>query len=187
MLTTIVSLPPLSEFYLGNLAREFRAAVDAGKLPYIYGAPKNDRPAVALQSTYWRPFVGGALLATRLSWLPDSKQPVTSRAIVTFNDARVAREVLVIDASWARRTAWLQQVEDGNWVLRMRWDDPKTGLVPRKSSRIYWAKKPPRTRFGNRTAPPEWPRDKHGRPISTPKAVTALGRSKVSMLLRRYL
>jgi len=188
VLTSTVSMPPLAEFHVNNLAMAFRAAATAGTLSYRFRRiPAGDRPWAAYMGNLWRVHTGGVLLATRLPKSYHIETPMATdlpRAVAILDDPRVAREALALDQTWIRRTAWLQKTNDGKWAFRMRWDNPAY-LTPRASGygHTYWTSK---SRGPRRwvAAPPERPRNTQGKPVSTRQAVKLIGLIEASRLLR---
>lgn len=187
VLTTTISMCPLSSFHLTNLGVAFRAALTDGKLPFLRRPPAGDRPCAAFQGSKWRAFTGGALLAPNMEH-ERIELPLAAglpRVVVTFDDPTVARQVVALEGSWIRRTAWLILAEDGKWVLRMRYES-KDGLAHRVNmagQKVYARSNVTKHRRWPGAAPAEWPRNTQGAPIGTRAAIKVLGKDRALSLL----
>ena len=165
-LTTAVVMSAHAESLILAVAREVRAIQQAGGVPrnsnedwrYL---PKGDFPIYPLIRSHWRTYIGGLLVFTKLA------DGGPARVVLLIPDARAAKAAWEYETGGVRRNCFLHYI-DGQWFAHMKYDlREKKEQVRDASGGLYWRKrKPIRGTKRWAVAPPDWPRDKYGRPLS---------------------
>lgn len=160
-ITTALDMPPMVHAKLLPLANQ-----------WAYGArdtlPSDQRnwrgyglrprwPTWPLQAKAWRVVPGGIAFN-----LPE--WGAQDRAIAVFKAAGQATRLWSLEHGAVRRAAYLMYTDEG-WVLQARFLQ-KEGLVERTTRSGFRVWEPKRRTRRWRVAPPDYPRDKYGRPLS---------------------
>lgn len=185
VLTTVVSVPPLAAFHLIAIGQAYRTLLERGE-HFLHTWPRGDHPVILLAPDCWRVHIGGVAVALnvvkKLSLEIPTLPKKNARALVLVTDTRVARDAYALDITAKRRSAWLQYVPNGEWVLRMRWEPRKPRLVHSSKGDRHAVTKAFSRRWA--IAPAEWPRDKRGALMKTQTVMRMLGRETTERLLR---
>lgn len=131
---------------------------------------KHAVPSLPFEGGEWRAMLGGMSFALHV-------RGVTLRAVAIFDDPEAYRNVLVLEQTHIRRAMYLL-FSDGEWWARMRYESKEKYIEGRgKHGEVTY------TPVGRRkrrwaVAPPEWPRDQHGTPLSN-KQVARLNKANL--------
>lgn len=170
--TTGIIWPRLAEGLVLQRAREFRAGIfdnlqrDQTSF-YRQWLPKGDYPVLTHRGADWAGFYGGFTFSIKLS------TGQTDRVVGLWADPEVARAIYRYSSdtkNYRRGTIYVMFL-DGQWVGRVKFRSTEGMSVKANNARGRGVPRSPRgfqLATGRRwaIAPPGWPRDSHGRPLS---------------------
>lgn len=121
-------------------------------------AVKHKVPVLPFEGGQWKAMLGGISFAIRV-------RGVTERAVAIFDDPQAYRNLMVLERTYIRRAMYLVYSE-GEWWARMRYES-KEGYIEQRD-KFGGITYKPRGRRKRRwqVAPPDWPRDQYGHPLS---------------------
>lgn len=165
-LTTVVQMSPYGAQLLMQKGLELRGQESRGQ-PISWAGhkrflPVGDYPVVPLTAHYWREYVGGLLVYTKVPKL-DGTGLEAARISVIFDDPQAARRVYQIAREALRGSCHLKYV-DGRWYASMNWKTKEGLIAVRRRGEVKWV--PARKSMRWQKAPDGWPRDRYYHPLS---------------------
>lgn len=161
-ITTALDVPPMVHAKLLPLANQWaygtRDDLPSDQRNWRGYGLKPRWPTWPLQAKSWRVVPGG--MAFNLPGWGDA-----DRAIAVFRSAAQAPRMWALEKGAVRRAAYLSYTDEG-WVLQARFL-AKGGLIERTTPSGFKVWEPKRRQPRRwRVCPPDYPRDKYGRPLS---------------------